>query len=212
MALYDVLNDDDDEVRHVGSAAARSLLGRLLVPVEAANALLTWLSEMFKDSSTFRGIVAARMVGSHGTLDASVEWKSAEEQLNMALTFDDALFVIEESNLFVDEVREAKRWSRVFASLSWSSTDESLVKLNSWVAGGLNQLSQLTSKSDGPLGWASTPEVFAISYRLLLASPTIFYNGQASGELENARTGMQTAMSILEEQGKDVLSGFLHTR
>lgn len=210
MALYDVLNDDDDEVRHVGSAAARGLLGRSLVPIEAANALLKWLVQTFGNSPTFRAIVAARVTGANGTLDASVSWTSAERQLNKALAFDDSLFIIEENNLFVDEAREARRWSTVLKLLPRSSADKSMLQLDRWLVDGLKSLQNLIEqKDDGPLGWASTPGVFAVCARLLSSSTSLLSMGYRSKDLEDAHESIRMTAMRARYKEKDALSALV---
>ncbi|KAK8933176.1 hypothetical protein VCV18_001722 [Metarhizium anisopliae] len=97
-------------------------------------------------------------------------WESAEVELARALEFDDSLFVVEENNLFIDEVRETKRWVEVFESLEWDEKDEHLDKLASWVQGGIAQVARLAELEDGPLGWASNPTAFAICTRIIRCS------------------------------------------
>lgn len=52
FALYDALNDDE-EIRDAGAAASASVLGRLVVPVQAANELLECMAAAFADSAEF---------------------------------------------------------------------------------------------------------------------------------------------------------------
>ena len=171
LALYDCLNDDDDEVRDIGSAAIKCILGQALAPIEAASRLLQWLAQTFKDSSTFRHKIATRLTG-----DADFKSLNIREQLDQAMKFDDSLFVIEEQNLFIDEVRETQRWVAVFESLDWSVEDEVLVGLTGWVQEGLGQMHSLVDVEDGPLGYASKPEVFAILSRITQGAATLLRN------------------------------------
>ncbi|KAK2595751.1 hypothetical protein QQS21_006577 [Conoideocrella luteorostrata] len=175
ITLYDSLNDDDDEVREVAAAAAKSIVGRALVPLEAAYRLLQFLTTNFGSSSIFRGVVVDRLVGHCGIRAATLTegWEPAEVELSKSMLFDDSLFVVEEQNLFVDEVRETKRWVGVFEALEWSAKDESLAKLIDWLRGGVVQMGQLADVDDGPLGWASNPRVFAICARLIYTSVAV---------------------------------------
>lgn len=168
LTLYDSLNDDDDEVRDVGSAAVKSILDQTLVPIEAATRLLQWLGETFKDSPRLRNIVAARITG-----DKNFAALKVKDKLDQAMKFDDSLFVVEEQNLFIDEVRETQRWVAVFESLEWDVEDETLLSLTKWMDEGLQQMESLTQLEDGPLGYASKPDVFAILSRIIQGSAAL---------------------------------------
>lgn len=162
LALYDTLNDDDEEVRDVGSDAVKNILGVFMVPLEAATLLLSWLTQTFGNTLQFKQTVCNRMVG-----EVTKDWQPVNDQLTKALEFDDSLFAIEEQNLFIDEVRDTIRWLAVFESLSWSEDGELVVGLSAWIKGGLVRLKDLLKTDDGPLGWASNPQVFAILTRVV---------------------------------------------
>lgn len=141
------------------------------MPIEAANRLLQFLGTQFGTAPEFKAIIADRLVGYFGVQATKLEgWESAEVELAWALEFDDSLFVVEENNLFIDEVRETKRWVEVFESLEWDEKDEYLDKLASWVQGGIAQVARLAELEDGPLGWASNPTAFAICTRIIRCS------------------------------------------
>ncbi|KAI1766390.1 putative death-receptor fusion protein-domain-containing protein [Hypoxylon sp. FL1150] len=192
LALYDALNDDDDEIRAAAATAASPILSnQRLVSVEAGLRLLHWLQTHFSDTAEFRAHVARRMTGHTLPAAATVaeetetallsDWTPAEAQLTEAMRFDDALFVIEEQNLYVDEVREARRWTDVFSSLpppppsapSPSSSDVAAT-LSQWTLAGLQTLTRLARENeDGPLGWTAKPEVFAICARILISGAAL---------------------------------------
>ncbi|RTE75329.1 hypothetical protein BHE90_010223 [Fusarium euwallaceae] len=173
LALYDSLNDDDDDVREVGSAAVKSILGQALVPIEAANRLLSWLSQRFGHDSTFRQVVVRRIMGDVRFPASESHTASVSDQLQNAMKFDDSLFVIEEQNLFVDEVREAQRWVSIYDSLSWEAKDPALEALAEWSGDGIDEMRRLVGEEDGPLGYGSKPEVFAILSRVVYASASL---------------------------------------
>lgn len=163
LALYDALNDDDEEVRDVGSDATRNILGALMVPLEAATLLLSWLTQQFGHTPEFKTVVSARVIGQV----ENQRWKAASDELTVALKFDDSLFAIEEQNLFIDEVRETVRWLDVFENLFWAENEVSVTTLSAWMGDGLDQLQVLLKTPDGPLGWASNPHAFAICTRII---------------------------------------------
>lgn len=178
LALYDALNDDDDEVREAGSAAARSILGQSLAPLEASSRLLQWLAQHFGSSTEFKAVVASRITGHRALVAVDQPWRSPAAQLDAALRSDDSLFAVEEQNLFIDEVRETNRWAAVFQSLDWdeqgSEEDSKILgKLDEWICNGLAQIQQLLEQEDGPLGWGSNPHVFAIGTSILRGAVTL---------------------------------------
>lgn len=152
----------------MGSIAVKAILGQALVPIEAGGRLLQWLGQTFRNSALFRTMVVARLTG-----DSHFESAGITEQLDQAMKFDDSLFAVEEQNLFIDEVREAQRWVVVFESLEWSTEDEVLINFTEWMHEGLRQMHSLASVEDGPLGYASQPQVFAILSRIIQGSAAL---------------------------------------
>ncbi|KAK7751621.1 hypothetical protein SLS62_006447 [Diatrype stigma] len=236
LAVYDALNDDDDEIRDVAAAAAAPVLaGQQLEPAQAAQRLLAWLRARYSSSSSaeFRAHAAGRMVGQHvshallpSPLSAAAEgeeaertiingggdvaWTPAEQQLCAAMRFDDALFVVEEQNLYVDEVREAQRWRDVLfpppEPLSQPQQQEQqqprpeLHALATWTLDGLRTLVRLADAEmqagdgdgDGPLGWTSKPEVFAICARVVVAGAALS-SSSSFAEIRDALRAFQSA-------------------
>lgn len=194
LALYDVLNDDDDEVRDMGAEAVKHILGSSIVPIEAASRFLGWIAESFPSDPNLKEIACGRIIGEIGSSD----WKQASARLEASLQFDDALFVIEEQNLFIDEVRETWRWARLFEQLSWSENDESLKQLNEWTSQGLDCLYRQFQKEDGPLGWASSPDVFALCTYIIGAAVALTNARQASQDLASAMVKAQDVLKTKE--------------
>ncbi|GJC86686.1 uncharacterized protein ColLi_09524 [Colletotrichum liriopes] len=203
VALYDALNDDDDEVRDLASVSAKHILTRPLAPLDAASRLLAHVAGTYRDAPAFHSLLASRLTG-HVQTEASPAprgrdaWQPAGAQLADALRFDDSLFAVEEQNLFVDEVRESARWAavleRVFSSPgpgpappASSSSSATTMALTEWTSAGLDALLGLTSPdrdaADGPLGWASDPEVYAVCARILLCATALTRTGATGSEL-----------------------------
>lgn len=112
--------------------------------------------------------MAARITGNKNFAALNVK-----DQLDQAMKFDDSLFVVEEQNLFIDEVRETQRWVAVFETLEWDVKDETLIHLTEWMNEGLAQMNDLAQVEDGPLGYASKPDVFAILSRIIQGSAAL---------------------------------------
>ncbi|KAK2050667.1 hypothetical protein LZ31DRAFT_512065 [Colletotrichum somersetense] len=197
VALYDALNDDDDEVRDLASVSAGHVLARPLAALNAAPLLLARIARDYRDAPAFHALLASRLAGCGGGRDA---WEPAEMQLATALRFDDSLFVVEEQNLFIDEVRESTRWAAaledVFSPSSSSSSSSSpsvaatATALTQWTSSGLDALLGLVSPDrgdddaiDGPLGWASDPQVYAVCARVLVCAAALTRTDAAGAEL-----------------------------
>lgn len=200
LALYMTLVDDDEEVREIGALATSFVLAehatspQPLVAVDAADALLAWIQRHFGQTNEFRAYVACRMVGDPvvaidiGVQDLS-SWTTAEKQFSEALIVDESLFVVEEQNLFIDEVRETERWAELFRKLEFDFDEEteeesgsikrvlmmdsSLSALKEWTEGALAVLAQQVTFDDGPLGWASSPAAFALCHRVLVCGSVL---------------------------------------
>jgi hypothetical protein len=199
LAVYDALNDDDDVIRELAAAAAQFVYGQALVPLEASVRLLDWLAQVFGNTAEFKQIVATRLTGSKA--DGTI-WRPAEDIIDHTLKLDDALFAVEEQNLFFDEVREVRRWSHAFTVLSWDGTDPSLAQLDGWLLAGARRLNQLLEKGDEPLGWGSAPHVFAICSIILVGSSTLVASGKASAELQDAFR--QSGGILNDKQGREI--------
>lgn len=169
----------------MAAEATQRLLGQDLVAIEAANRLLDWLAARFGRDAPFATHVACRLVG-HATAPfwpataRMLEWTSAQAQLEVALRVDDALFAVEEQNLFVDEVRETQRWSAVFAQLECRPEETWFRTLVLWVREGLAALTEAAGRDDGPLGWTSQPAVFALCTRVILSAGALRRSGHCN--------------------------------
>lgn len=189
-----------------------------LVAVDAVDALLSWLCASFGRTNEFRAYVACRLVGNPLiTIDIGVQdlqsWSSPTTQFAEALQVDESLFAIEEQNLFIDEVRETERWAATFRDLPWDFDeimdehnpgqvkkvlimDSSLSELCRWTEEALRVLAEQTAQhDDGPLGWASNPEAFALCHRVLMCGKVL---SELLGAVSNEDTTGATLASLLD--------------
>ncbi|KAK3953561.1 putative death-receptor fusion protein-domain-containing protein [Pseudoneurospora amorphoporcata] len=177
-ALYDALIDDDDEVRDLASAAAAPVVGQQMVPPSAADRLAVWMSETFFNHNEFQDHLVFRLTTGNSPIAGKSDLTSAAEQLLTALQFDDSLFATEEQNLFIDEVRETRRWQRELIARATGSDNitswPAFAKLSKWTEEGLKYLVRMVREnSDGPLGWTSDQHVFAACARVLLCAVAV---------------------------------------
>lgn len=230
IALYDALNDDDDEVRDIAAAGARPLLSNAnLIPLEAASRLLSLLASSFGHVPAFRALVASRIAGTLSTIEGAGEgvawssvsspdkapstWTPATDQFAAALRFDDSLFAKEEQNLYIDEVRESRRWTTVFVSLP-RSDDDVIARLDraleEWTAGGLAAILDYTKqRRDGALGWTSLPAAYAVCARVILSAVALVKGDVGVGK-PGAGDGIEGQLETLMEVGvKQGLHGLL---
>lgn len=182
--MYDTLNDDDDEIRDLSAATVSRLLQKSLVPLAARVELVNYAKRLYGHSLLFAWSVILRMTGSdlHPSDSLLPRLEPVEIQFSKALKDDDSLFVEEEQNLFIDEVRETSLWIKAFESLGVQSrpkTDAETVwvqpcaALSAWIVDGLMLMTGLLDKEDGPLGWLSKPAVFSSCMRVLLSANAI---------------------------------------
>jgi hypothetical protein len=210
--LYDTLNDDDDEIRELGAQTVSLILGQPTIPLAASEKYAFWLQQNFPGNQFFSWNVICRVSGSESVIyDKTADLHSAADQLSAAMKQDDALFVEEEQNLFIDEVREVKLWSNILAGLVLENNMDDHLQtqiqtLAHWVQAGLEKLNVPAQEIDGPLGWTSNPKVFAICTRILLSAKTLLGEGRqsatlpeklaASGCQDSIRKGLDTFMDL----------------
>ncbi|KAL3417418.1 hypothetical protein PVAG01_11418 [Phlyctema vagabunda] len=205
FALYDTLNDDDDEIRDQGAETVSFILGKSLVPLAAAKEFLEFLWGVQGASRYFAWNVICRITGNEDSA-SRIEFSHlipAEMQLGVAMAEDDSLFVEEEQNLFIDEIREAKIWSGFLEKRLHSSWSGGIALLATWVIDGLEVLNTLVTKTDGPLGWTSKPSVFAQCMRIVICAKSLLryqarYNASALSD-EAADAPAKDQLFIQEE-------------
>lgn len=194
-ALYDSLNDDDDEIRDFSALTVSRLLKKSLVPLAARLELVEYVYSYLGSTSSFSREVVRRMTGSHAYCSQKC-LTPVELQLTRVLYEDDSLFVEEEQNLFVDEVREAKLWTKFFEGVEvdgptrWIAIQrvwaESHRELTFWVKDGLATLIKILDGEDKALGGISKPAVFAIFMRVLLCANAIIRRHEGLSAIEKS--------------------------
>jgi hypothetical protein len=145
--------------------------------------LLDYVKNLYGQSFLFAWHIVFRMTGNdlQESETALPELEPVEVQFVKALKDDDSLFIEEEQNLFIDEVREANLWVKVFKEMNLHSysTDindvwvQPYAALANWVIDGLATMTGLLDKEDGPLGWMSRPAVFSSCMRVILSANAI---------------------------------------
>lgn len=171
MLTYDILNDDEEEIRGIGSQIVSTITEKdVCVPLVASQQLLQYLATRYRESEHVCKNALRKMTQS--TLQNDQLLPSAKERFKSATAEDTALFVVEKQNLFLDLYREAGLWAQVLKALSAKViTDAEVTALGNWVSDALTLLSDKAHyELDGPLGWTSKREVWVFGMQVLFTT------------------------------------------
>lgn len=189
LVLYDTLNDDDEELRDIGADAASMILSEWnklhgnpavgkIVPLAAADQFIAFLGSCTTsdDDDSMRTLsreVRNRVLGdalNNGfLLPVSNILSSIDQQKT-------ALFEEEKQNLFIDDIREVKRWSDLLASVTFADRRKLVLELYPWVSSGLSVLTEALKPrgTDGLLGWTSKADIYVLGMRILYITQALF--------------------------------------
>jgi hypothetical protein len=182
LLIHDVLNDDDEEIRHLGATIAMRVIVddseeaiQCYPPLTLSQMLSEQLSCQFNGYTQLGKEAICRLTGYRRR--KSFTSANIQKTIDQASAEDHALFAVEKPNLFADEVREAVIWSRVLKRLSFEAIGEDCARLlTRWVTDGIQVLTDIEkSEMDGPLGWSSRPDVFSLGMRLIYGAEVIMY-------------------------------------
>lgn len=207
LILYDMLTDDDDELRDLAATIASWILscspvslGKTvaLAAVPACEALADFLAKNYSTSSYLFQDAINRVTGAslYGhklcQKDRLVAFENSLAEYRMEST---VLFEEERQNLFIDDVREIDIWMRVLISLDTTTYDSQMVNcLFDWTCLGLEHLIGLASSGDHDdmLGWTSKPEVYTLGVRLFSLSSLLISRDL---QLESPKLGTKAKLS-----------------
>ncbi|GIZ45496.1 hypothetical protein CKM354_000865900 [Cercospora kikuchii] len=180
LAVYDLLNDDDEDIRLLASEIITQILAAgptrapAFEPIVASQRLLAFCIGRWPDSP---GFVAHAFQRAFDIANAETVPRSVARQLEASTQNNTALFAEEKQNLYIDEAKEVRVWSQVLQKLSVQSIDKALIaKLATWVDEGLNALTAHSeSNADGALGWTTTePEIYVLGLQVVYAVELLF--------------------------------------
>ncbi|KAI4907790.1 hypothetical protein J4E90_009197 [Alternaria incomplexa] len=197
IVLYDLLNDDDDEIRDLAASTAGILLrsqgDRLFkntVPILTTHRLGAYLVSAFSTSRFLAKEAIRRLTNTpspHRLFSTPFANTFARERKE-----DTSLFAQEKQNLYKDDTLDTMLWSRILLSLSASAVPLSLrTGLTNWVLDGLTALTQTAEgEGDGALGWSTKAEVFTLGMRIFCASEVVMrWGGQERVEVVKRARG-----------------------
>ncbi|KAL2813296.1 putative death-receptor fusion protein-domain-containing protein [Aspergillus granulosus] len=222
LILYDLLNDDDEELRDIAASTASQILsyssvspGRsvILSPLNASELFAAFLANNYADSRGLSTKAVRYILGQDPRIsdtsgDAALPAVSAiVADLRKERTI---LFEEEKQNLFIEEVREVDIWSVVLMRLHKDAFDEGLLdEIFPWVSDGLTCFSEVLRRQDGQdgmIGWIAKPEAYTLGVQLIsLAGVLVSREFQASGALGDRRGILREQLQTLLEAGKAAL-------
>lgn len=197
LVLYDMLNDDDEELRDLAASTASWVLSCssvsptkavALSPLNASELLSKFIAENYASSRLLCQRTMAYIADQEPRLSsATPKFVSFLGRLSELRKESTILFEEEKQNLFIDEVREVDVWSARLRQLNESSYDEgSLNALFNWVSNGLASLEEILAKEtekDGLLGWASKTETFTLGVRVFSVAGAVISKDSAASRL-----------------------------
>jgi hypothetical protein len=203
LILYDMLQDDDDEIRDLAALATSTFISTTTkkkadrtIPILASQHLLTQLLSLFPKSAPLATHALRHLVDTPSP--QPLFGKPFREMLEEVTKPQTALFAQEKQNLFKDDVLDALCMSRILssASLSASLPASVLDAAAGWTKDALRVLTAKYEQDvDGALGWASRGEVFTWLIRIICLADVILQSG-AKGKTD-VKLGLAKLVSAM---------------
>jgi hypothetical protein len=195
FVLYDLLHDDDDEIRDLSARVTGTLLRAQgesryadTVPILTTQRLAAFLAHAFPQSAELAREAVRRLTATPSIPFAATFARERKE--------DSSLFAQEKQNLYKDDTVDTILWSRVLLSLPAAGV------LTDWVLEGLATLTRTAKEEqDGALGWSTKPEVFVLGVRVFCAAEVVLRCG-AANERAGVLKGLRCFADVARE--KDV--------
>lgn len=213
LILYDMLNDDDEELRDISAIAASYVLANrqgspaeaasTLVPLATSHRLAQFLATSYQTSPHLLHEAIQRLTGQRIKISSFSSMVCVSALLDEHIRNSTVLFVEEKQNLFIDDAREARVWHSVLKQLKpeTKAIDSALAKeFPQWVSDGLSCLTKTTEleTAGGLLGFTSKPEVFIIGLRVIYAASVLLSKGLSVGFDVDERLISARATQLLE--------------
>ncbi|RAL13849.1 THADA/TRM732 family protein [Aspergillus homomorphus CBS 101889] len=218
LVLYDMLNDDDEELRDLAAPTASWVLSYssasrskavALSPSNASELLSVFIAESYNNSQLLSKKAVAYIVGSESRISTfTTRFVPVSTTLSELRKESTILFEEEKQNLFIDDVREVDAWTKRLIGLTETSYDEASIQaIFIWVSDGLSCFANVFANpagKDGLLGWVSKPETFTLGVRLFaLATVTVSKDSAASKLLGQERVAcLKEKLQVLLAHGQ----------
>ncbi|KAJ5489742.1 hypothetical protein N7539_004632 [Penicillium diatomitis] len=221
LVLYDLLNDDDEELRDIAaSTASRIFSGSsispsaalALGPLNASETLSHFITDHYSDSMYLARRVLEYLTGQEPHISGSdMQHRLTSVSVLMAQYRQEShvLFVEEKQNLFIDEVREVDLWCPVLLQLKRNAYPHTQTRhVATWASEGLEYLIEVIkhdNEMDGLLGWTSKPEAFALIVRVISIASALSSNDfRAPKALDAFPVILQQQLQSLLDVGRNV--------
>ena len=230
LAVYDTLVDDDEDVRDRGAATVSTILSRTehnslegsrtipsLSPPAAKCKLLTHITNEYSMSAALQTRAMERLSGaqarvgskhsSHGYGKGTVELYPVSEISAAARKPQNAVFVEEKQNLYIDDVKEAEIWAEVLIGLPANACDTGANwTLLEWFTEGMVHFHELFEHhTDGPLGLTSKTEMFVLITRVLLVAKVLISRAKSlQNDGDSSTKVCRDCLSDFYDQGRKV--------
>ena len=183
IILYDILNDDDEGIREKGARIASWTLSShihpfpitspsmSLSPAAARLQVLEFLKLNYTDSSALFEEGLSRLLGIERRKGSIPELLiPAKILLEVSMKDETSLFAEERQNMYTDIVQEVESWAHLIYALDSKAVSGcmALSSFQEWAVDGLATLTAAAEHCvDGPLGWTSNPQVFALGLQVV---------------------------------------------
>jgi hypothetical protein len=210
LSIYDMLNDDDEEIRDITASTASWVLSYSSVSpgkavaldcLNASELLTAFISQNYSSSRYLCNKVLRYITGQKPRASSPASPTKPIPASALMSEFrkeSTVLFVEEKQNLFIDETRELDVWIKNLFQLTETAYDgSSIAELCGWVSEGLSYLYGFADGSvemDGPLGWTSKPDTFTLGMRVISLAVAL-----ASKDFPASKWLGQRKQNILEE-------------
>ncbi|KAL4920105.1 putative death-receptor fusion protein-domain-containing protein [Aspergillus aurantiobrunneus] len=224
LILYDLLNDDDEDIRDIAASTASWVLSYssvspqkavTLSPLNASGLFAKFIADSYTESELLFAKAVRYILGleprigdsSGGTGLTSVSKVTAELRKERTVLFEE-----EKQNLFIEDIREIDLWSGVLTRLAKTAYNEHLLlEVFNWVSEGLTCFSDILASPDGEdglIGWMAKPEAYTLGVRVVsLADVMTSKEVSALGLLEDHQAALKEKLETLLGRGK---IGLLH--
>ena len=177
------------------------------MPIAAASQLLSFLGSTYSTSVDLIETALSRITGTRpnriARKNAGVQEKKyvlsvhPDYKLSDAMEENTSLFVEERQNLFIDDVQEFERWTRVIRAMPASYVKITLETgtIAKWIQETLGAFIEVSHHQPcGPITWSSKLEVYVLCMRLLFTVEVLFHcQAQEADDLKNALRRFQEA-------------------
>ena len=165
------------------TAASSSVTSLSTAPAATPDLIVNYLTSYFAETSDLLVEGLARLMGLpipvqlqlHNIPDIKraqsfhISLKPPAEILNSRAKQNTLLFVEEKQNLFRDEAVEIERWRKMLCNIPGKTVALfDLAPLLEWATNGIQALvNTARNHSGGALGWASKPDIFVVTSRIV---------------------------------------------